>query len=245
MRPFKVFAVVFSSLIVTGYLIYAGNFPILNKPVCYHEKDVDNNNNDDDDDDKLLLENHIELEDLKDSESIYMALQNLLGRQSMLNTKDSLSRNDFDTVVTLSLLLPPIHNISRMLTPSPQTFRNYIAPSGLPIIFTDMLEGTTLDNWSWDLVREKWGNEVFHNTRQGNYSTQVTKFGKHKVNRVSIKLSDFIDVVTERRKPNDHEKGLYITKQKMLPTEALEKEFYYPPFYSGEHKKCFLEPTGW
>ncbi len=240
MRLSKVFAVVFSSLLVTGCFIYTGHIPILTKPVCSFKGDVDET-------DINLLErsNHVDIEDLKDSESIYMALQNLLNRQSILNTKQSLSRSDFDTVVMLSLLLPPIHEISRMLTPSHQTFLNYIAPTGLPVIFTDMLERTTLDDWTWDLVREKWGNEVFHNTRQGNYSNQVNKFGKHKVNRVTVKMSDFIDVVTERRKPTDNEKGMYITKQKMLPAKELEKEFYYPPFYNGEHNKCFLEPTGW
>ena len=186
-----------------------------------------------------------DVQQLRNAEEIYVALKKLLDEQLSLNTKESLSRVDFQTVVTLSMLLPPINNISRMSTPPPETFLNYIAPTGLPIIFTDMLVGTSLDNWSWDLVRERWGDEVFHNTRQGNYSSRVNRFGKHIIHRVSTKLSDFIDVVTGKREPRENERGLYITKQKILPPSVLEKEFHYPPFYNGVHKKCFLEPTAW
>ena len=155
------------------------------------------------------------------------------------------SRSAFELVIALSSLLPKISNITRMKTPSPEAFRKFVAPMGLPVIFTDMLKSQMLGEWSWEYVRSKWGETVFHNTRQGNYSTKTSKAGKHLVNRVSVKLADFIDVVTGKRKANKNERGMYITKQKVIPDKALEAEFYYPPFYPGAHKKCFLEPTGW
>ncbi len=239
MRPLKLAAVIFPALLVTvtGFLIYRSRVQIIQqeKPLC-------------DDRQRSKYENLNIFSPATETNNplgtIYSSIENILKKQSALNTKNSLSRNDFDTVVTLSLLLPPIKNISRMLTPTHEMFRNYIAPAGLPIIFTDMLVGTSMDNWSWDYVKENWGNTVFRNTRQGNYSTRVTKLGKHKIHRVSVRLSDFIDVVTGKRKPNENEKGLYITKQKVLPTEDLENVFYYPPFYFGR-QRCFLEPTGW
>lgn len=165
--------------------------------------------------------------------------------QRLLNIDETDPRAAFDMVVALSSLLPKITNISRLKTPSPETFRNYIAAVGLPVIFTDMLEDQLLSKWTWDYVRAKWGDHVFHNTRQGNYSTRTTKSGKHFVNRVSVRLADFIDVVTGKREPSKYEEGLYITKQRVIPVEALETEFYYPPFYPGSHKNCYLEPTGW
>ena len=174
------------------------------------------------------------------SNSIRKELKNVLSLDRASNP-----RADFDQVVFLSTLLPKITNISRIKTPSPEAFRNYIAPMGLPVIFTDMLEGEMLGAWTWDYVQSKWGDAVFHNTRQGNYSTKTTRLGKHFVNRVSVKLADFIDIVTGKRKPTDSEKGMYITKQRVIPVEALEAEFYYPTFYPGAHKKCYLEPTGW
>ena len=165
---------------------------------------------------------------------------------TVLETDESNPRAAFEQVIALSSLLPKIRNISRTKIPSPEAFRNYIAPVGLPVIFTDMLTDQPLARWSWDYVRAKWGDHVFHNTRQGNYSdTKTTKSGKYSVNRVSVKLADFIDVVTGKRKPNENEEGLYITKQKVIPQEALETEFFYPPFYPGSHKNCYLEPTGW
>lgn len=155
------------------------------------------------------------------------------------------SRAAFDKVVALSSLLPRITNISRMQTPSPDTFRNYIAPMGLPVIFTDMLEGQKLGKWTWEYVRSKWGDIVYHNTRQGNYSTKMSRNGKHYINRVTVTLGDFIDVVTGKRKASKMEEGMYIAKKRLIPVDALEEEFYYPPFYLGVHKKCYLEPSGW
>ena len=166
----------------------------------------------------------------------------------VLHHTDSTSddpRAGFEQVVALSTLLPKISTISRIKTPSPETFRNYVAPVGLPVIFTDMFDGTLLRQWTWNYVRNKWGDHVFSNTRQGDYSTQKTKNGKYFVNRVSVTLRNFIDVVLGKREPTEKEKGLYITKQRVIPREALEKEFYYPPFYPGPHKNCYLEPTGW
>ena len=166
-------------------------------------------------------------------------------RRVFSEDKSSSPRAAFEQVVTLSSLLPKITNISRIKTPSPEAFRNYIAPMGLPVIFTDMLEGQKLGKWSWEYVRSKWGHVVYHNTRQGDYSTKTTKQGKHFINRVSVKLSDFIDIVTGKRSAEKSEEGMYITKQRVIPVEALEEEFSYPPFYPGSHKRCYLEPTGW
>ena len=159
--------------------------------------------------------------------------------------KQKIKRNSLAYVIFLSHLLPPMRNITRIPTPSREMFLNYIAPVGLPVIFTDMLTGTKLDSWSWEMVKQKWGGHTFHNARQGNYSSKVNKLGKHSINRVSVRLSRFIDLVTGASQPNEDEKGLYITKQKVLPPNALDEEFYYPPFYPGNHQHCFLEPTGW
>ena len=166
--------------------------------------------------------------------------------ETVLETNESNPRAAFEQVIALSSLLPRIRNISRIKTPSPEAFRSYIAPVGLPVIFTDMLDKQPLARWSWDYVKTRWGDHVFHNTRQGNYSdTKTTKSGKYFVNRVSVRLSDFIDIVTGKKPPSKGEEGLYITKQKVIPREALETEFYYPPFYPGSHRDCYLEPTGW
>lgn len=165
--------------------------------------------------------------------------------KKVLSINQSSPRGSFETVVALSSLLPRIRNISRIKTPTPEAFRSYIAPVGLPVIFTDMLEGTRLADWSWDMLRAKYGRQVFHNTRQGNYSTKQTTYGKQVIGRTSVSLADFIDVATGKRKPKKGEQGLYITKQRVIPKEALEEEFYYPPFYPGSHKQCYLEPTAW
>ena len=163
----------------------------------------------------------------------------------VLAVNQSSPRAAFETVVALSSLLPRIRNISRIKTPTPEAFRSYIAPVGLPVIFTDMLEETRLADWTWDMVRTKYGHQVFHNTRQGNYSTKKTSYGKQVIGRTSVSLADFIDVATGKRKPKKGEQGLYITKQRVIPKDALEEEFYYPPFYPGSHKQCYLEPTAW
>ena len=168
--------------------------------------------------------------------------KNLLGPSMQ---KSPNPRAAFENVVTLSSLHPRITSISRMKTPTPETFRNYIAPIGLPVIFTDMLQGHKLKEWTWDYVRSKWGKTVYQNIRQGNFSTKTSKNGKHYVNRVTITLEDFIDIVTGRRKPSKEEEGMYIAKKRVIPVEALKTEFYYPPFYPGDDRKCYLEPTGW
>lgn len=155
------------------------------------------------------------------------------------------SRAAFDKVVALSSLLPRVREIPRIKTPSPNVFRDYIAPVGLPVIFTDMLQGEKLRRWTWEYVRSKWGKTVYLNTRQGNYSTKTSKYGKHYVNRVTVMLEDFIDIATGKRKAGKKEHGMYIAKKRVIPVEALETEFSYPPFYPGDHKKCYLEPTGW
>ena len=167
-------------------------------------------------------------------------------KEAIFNDEQSTHpRAAFDLVVVLSSLLPKVRNISRISTPSSEAFRNYIAPVGLPVIFTDMLEGTKLSSWSWDYVKSKWGETVFRNTRQGKYLSKTNKYGKHYVNRVSVKLSDFIDIVTGKRASSKEEKEMYITKQRVIPSEALEAEFHYPPFYPGSNQRCYLEPSGW
>lgn len=165
--------------------------------------------------------------------------------QKVLSVNQSSPRAAFETVVALSSLLPRIKEVPRIKTPTPETFRSYIAPVGLPVVFTDMLVGTRLADWSWDMLRARYGHQVFHNTRQGNYSTKKTSFGKQVIGRTSISLADFIDVATGKRKPKKGEEGLYITKQRIIPKEALDEEFFYPPFYPGSHKQCYLEPTAW
>ena len=177
---------------------------------------------------------------LEKSEYVASVVNTLLN-----STETHDQRAAFEQVVALSSLLPRLTNISRLATPSPEAFRNYVAPVGLPVIFTDMLKGSRLQKWSWDYVRAKWGHHVFHNTRQGNYSSKKSASGKYSVNRVSITLGDFIDVATGRREPRVSEVGLYITKQKIIPPKDLETEFVYPPFYPGPHKTCYLEPTAW
>lgn len=190
-----------------------------------------------------------EKRNVEEIEDIYGGLVGNFGLQmelkKMLSVNQSSPRAAFETVVALSSLLPRITSVARIKTPTPEAFREYIAPVGLPVIFTDMLEGTHLANWSWDMLKAKYGHHVFHNTRQGNYSTKKTSYGKQIIGRTSVSLSDFIDVATGKRKPKKGEQGLYITKQKVMPTEALEEEFYYPPFYPGSHKQCYLEPTAW
>ena len=155
------------------------------------------------------------------------------------------TRSAFDKVVTLSSLLPPLRNISRISTPSPEAFRDYIAQVGLPVILTDMLDGQRLGDWTWEYVRARWGNIEYKNTRQGNLTTKTSKNGKHIVNRVTITLNDFIDVVTGKRQPSPNEQGLYIAKKRLIPVHELENEFYYPPFYPGNHQSCYLEPSSW
>ena len=198
------------------------------------------------DPDKLTAKLKVFAEDDKDDTGDSLGNLGLqMELKKVLAVDQSSPRAAFETVVALSSLLPRVKNISRIKTPSPEAFRNYIAPVGLPVIFTDMLEGTRLADWSWDVVRTKYGSQIFHNTRQGNYSTKKSSYGKQIIGRTSVSLADFIDIATGKRKPKKGEQGLYITKQRVIPKEALEKEFYYPPFYPGSHKQCYLEPTAW
>lgn len=155
------------------------------------------------------------------------------------------TRNTFEKVVTLSSLLPRLRDIPRMQTPSPETFRNYIAPVGLPVIFTDMLEGEKLNQWTWEYVRSKWGKKVCSNTRQGELSTaKTTPRGKYRIKYVTVTLEDFLDVATGKREVKDDEK-LYVTKEDIISVEDLEEEFSYPPFYPGDHQKCYVKPKCW
>lgn len=165
--------------------------------------------------------------------------------QRILSVNQSSRRGAFETVVALSSLLPRIKEVPRIKTPTPEAFRSYIGPVGLPVIFTDMLVRTRLADWSWDMLKARYGQQVFHNTRQGNYSAKKTTSGKQYIGRTSVSLADFIDVATGKRKPKKGEEGLYITKQRIIPKEDLEKEFHYPPFYPGSDKQCYLEPTAW
>ncbi len=231
--------------LVPGYLLFTGRYSLVqSQPRGGAEGDTTS----------LIRINRVggedEREEEREEEGVHHfkphdpSLRAEVMRLLSVDSTDS-SRAAFNQVVTLSSLLPKITNVSRMRTPSSETFRNYIAPVGLPVIFTDMLQGQLLGRWTWEYVQGRWGDTVFHNTRQGNYSTKVTAGGKHFIHRVNVKLSDFIDVVLGRRQPTAGEEGLYITKQRVIPQEDLESEFYYPPFYPGPHKNCYLEPTGW
>ena len=162
---------------------------------------------------------------------------------SLPETKDS--RAAFEKVVALSSLLPRLSDVPRMKTPPPKVFREYVAPVGLPVIFTDMFEGEKLSRWTWNYVRSKWGKTVYEDVRQGDYSEEVSKFGKHLVNRVGVTLENFIDVATGKRETREGEERLYIAQKRIIPVEALETEFFYPPFYPGDCKKCYMEPTAW
>lgn len=80
--------------------------------------------------------------------------------QKVLAIDEMDPRAAFDQVVALSFLLPKITNISRLQTPSPEAFRNYIASVGLPVIFTDLLEDQLLSKWTWEYVQARWGDHT-------------------------------------------------------------------------------------
>jgi hypothetical protein len=87
-------------------------------------------------------------------------------------------RADFEFIVSLSANIPKLKSVYRLKTPSPQYFRDYIAPAGVPVIFTDMLKGTSFEDWSWDYLKRRFGHIVFNNTRQGDYRSSSSRLGK-------------------------------------------------------------------
>jgi hypothetical protein len=153
-------------------------------------------------------------------------------------------RADFEFIVSLSANIPKLKSVYRLKTPSPQYFRDYIAPAGVPVIFTDMLKGTSFEDWSWDYLKRRFGHIVFNNTRQGDYRSSSSRLGKQEINRISVRFSDFIDVVSGMREPLPEERDMYITKQQIIPRETLLNEFVWPPFYN-KGLKCYLEPSAW
>ena len=88
------------------------------------------------------------------------------------------ARAEFRTVAALSSLLPLLREIPRVKTPSEEDFIQHIASVGLPVIVTDMFEGTSLRRWSWKYLRARFGDVVFHNTRQGEYHDTASRLGK-------------------------------------------------------------------
>ena len=155
-------------------------------------------------------------------------------------------RKMFKLIQAFGSLLPRIQHVTKMGTPSVDQFRNYIAPAGLPVVFTDMYKSHPLRKWSWETLKKQYGHLKYDDVRQGALHNDTSQFGKRNVNRVSVKLSDFIDLVSGARKAKGSaEEGLYIAKKQLLPKEAVQKEFPYPPFYSGNMDTCFTEPSSW
>lgn len=88
------------------------------------------------------------------------------------------ARAEFHTVAALSSLLPPLREVPRTKTPPAEDFIEHVASVGFPIILTDMIEGTRLRRWSWKYLRARFGDTVFHNTRQGEYFDTANRLGK-------------------------------------------------------------------
>jgi len=219
--------------------LFTGQYTIVRKASSVRRSEISDLNL------RVFSDDELSSDETKTGEDSSNSLGLQVELHKILSVNQSSSRAAFETVVALSSLLPRIKEVPRIKTPMPEAFRSYIAPVGLPVIFTDMLVGTRLADWSWEMLRARYGHQVFHNTRQGNYSTKKTSYGKQVIGRTSISLADFIDVATGKRKPKKGEEGLYITKQRIIPKEALDEEFFYPPFYPGSHKQCYLEPTAW
>ena len=106
---------------------------------------------------------------------------------SNVNMEDP-RRAEFDIVVALTSLSPKLEGIPRMKTPSPEYFREHIAGQGIPVIFTDMLEGSALAQWTWTSLRNKFGDVVFENTRQGEYLESASKGGKQASYRSYVRI---------------------------------------------------------
>lgn len=156
------------------------------------------------------------------------------------------ARKMFKLIQAFGSFLPRIQEITRMPTPSVDVFRKYIAPAGLPVVFTDMYKNHPLRQWNWSALKKKYGHLQYQDVRQGALQNDSSLYGKKMVNRVNVKLSDFIDLVTGQRKATgSKEEGLYIAKKQLLPKSVLQKEFPFPPFYSGAMENCFTEPSSW
>ena len=155
-------------------------------------------------------------------------------------------RRIFKLIQAFGSLLPRIQEVVRMPTPTVQVFRKYIAPAGLPVIFTDMFKDHPFRQWTWAVLKKKYGHIKFQDVRQGSLQNDTSPYGKKGVNRVSVQLADFIDLVTGTKKAKSSaEEGLYIAKKQLLPKDILQKEFPYPPFYNGVMENCFTEPSSW
>lgn len=156
--------------------------------------------------------------------------------ESSVDTLDNLQR--------ASSLLPRIKQVVRMKTPPPDLFSSYIAPVGLPVVFTDMISQEVLDKWDWEYISAKYGHLKFADVRQGEYKDETNKSGKKIVNRISMSIKDFVDITTKKREAFEEEELVYFAKKGLLTQEEFGKEIGYPPFY-GNPEACFLPPSVW
>ena len=154
------------------------------------------------------------------------------------------SADSLDTLQRASALLPRIKLIARMQTPSPEVFSNYIAPVGLPVVFTDMISQGVLSKWSWEYIRSKYGHLQFGDVRQGNYTDEKSASGKKHINRVKMSIKDFVDIVTGLREAREQEELVYFAKKGLISAQEFDQEIGYPPFY-GDAENCFLTPSVW
>ena len=149
-----------------------------------------------------------------------------------------------DVLLRASALLPRITQVVRMPTPHTEVFSNYIAPVGLPVIFTDLVSKDVMYKWNWEYIGAKYGHLQFGNVRQGNYTDMESKSGKKTINRVKMTVRDFTDIVTGRREAKENEELVYFAKKGLVTGKEFGKEFGYPPFY-GNIDQCFLPPSIW
>ena len=154
------------------------------------------------------------------------------------------SADSLDTLLRASALLPRIKLITRMQTPSPEVFSNYIAPVGLPVVFTDMISKDVLSRWNWEHIRSKYGHLQFGDVRQGNYTDEKTASGKKHINRVKMSIKDFVDIISGLREAREEEELVYFAKKGLISTQEFRQEIGYPPFY-GDAENCFLTPSVW
>ena len=154
------------------------------------------------------------------------------------------SADSLDTLLRASALLPRIKLIVRMKTPNPEVFRNYIAPVGLPVVFTDMIRHSVLKKWNWGYIRSKYGQLQFGDVRQGNYTDEKSSSGKKHINRVKMSIKDFVDIITGLREAREGEELVYFAKKGLISAQEFGQEIGYPPFY-GDPENCFLTPSVW
>ncbi|KAI6655160.1 Transmembrane and coiled-coil domain-containing protein 3-like [Oopsacas minuta] len=154
------------------------------------------------------------------------------------------SIDSLDTIQRASSLLPRIRQVARMKTPSSDLFNSYIAPVGLPVVFTDMISQEVLSKWHWEYISSKYGHMLFGDVRQGEYKDEISKSGKKIINRVRMSIKDFVDITTNKREAREEEKLVYFAKKGLITSEEFGELIGYPPFY-GNPESCFLTPSIW